>query len=88
MTTVTQPEALRLALAALESCNPGDTSSGHVIYPSFDEDAVSAAIEAVESALTSHAGLTGGRTLRRRRKMAHGSNYGASRGKRSAAWTL
>lgn len=50
-----QAEALRLALEALESCTPGDTSTGHVIHPSFDENAVSAAIEAVEAALTTRA---------------------------------
>ncbi|OWQ92011.1 hypothetical protein CDN99_06545 [Roseateles aquatilis] len=31
-------EAMRTALAALESCTPGDTSTGHVLIPYFDEE--------------------------------------------------
>lgn len=47
----TATEALRLALTALESCTPGDYSTGHVIHPSFDSTAVVDALFAVQSAL-------------------------------------
>ena len=44
-------KALKLALEALESCSAGDYSTGHVIHPSFDVDAVNRAIDAVDEAL-------------------------------------
>ena len=44
-------EALKLALEALESCDEGYWSTGHVIHPSYDEDAVKQAIIAIEEAL-------------------------------------
>ena len=44
-------EALKLALEALETCCAGDYSTGHVIDPSFDEDAVNEAITAIKEAL-------------------------------------
>ena len=44
-------EALKLALEALETCCAGDYSTGHVIDPSFDEDAVNDAITAIKEAL-------------------------------------
>ena len=44
-------EALKLALEALETCYAGDYSTGHVIDPSFDEDAVKEAITAIKEAL-------------------------------------
>jgi hypothetical protein len=43
---------LRQILDALESCTPGDYSTGHVIDPSFDETAVNAAIATVTSAIS------------------------------------
>lgn len=46
-----QIEVLKLALEALETCCAGDYSTGHVIDPSFDEDAVNEAITAIEEAL-------------------------------------
>lgn len=46
-----QTEALKLALEALESCDEGDWSTGHVIHPSYDEDAVKQAMIAIEEAL-------------------------------------
>lgn len=42
-------EALKLALEALGSCSAGDYSTGHVIHPSFDADAVNKAIEAIDA---------------------------------------
>ena len=48
----TQTEALKLALEALESCDEGDWSTGHVIHPSYDEDAVKQAMIAIEEALS------------------------------------
>jgi len=48
-------EALKLALEALESCDEGDWSTGHVIHPSYDEDAVAKAIAAIKEALREHA---------------------------------
>lgn len=36
--------AMREALEALETCDPGDWSTGHVIHPSYDESSVDAAI--------------------------------------------
>ena len=44
-------KALKLALEALETCCAGDYSTGHVIDPSFDEDAVNEAITAIKEAL-------------------------------------
>lgn len=44
-------EALEAAAAALETCRPGDTSTGHVIGPYFDEAACDAAEEQVRAAL-------------------------------------
>ena len=44
-------EAMKKAMAALESCAPADTSSGHVIYPSFDEKLVDQACEALRTAI-------------------------------------
>jgi hypothetical protein len=41
-------EALDLALEALESCTPADTSTGHVVWPSYDEQAVAQAITAIK----------------------------------------
>lgn len=46
----TQLNALKLALEALESCTPADTSTGHVVWPSYDEQAVKQAITAVKQA--------------------------------------
>lgn len=48
---MTKDKALTLALEALESCNTGDYSTGHVIHPSFDVDAVNKAIDAIDEAL-------------------------------------
>ena len=44
-------KAARQALEALESYTPGDYSTGHVIHPSCDEDAVIKAITALHRAL-------------------------------------
>ena len=44
-------EAMKQALEALESCTPEDTSTGHVIYPSYDEQAVEKAITALRTAI-------------------------------------
>lgn len=35
--------ALKRCREAFDSCTPGDYSTGHVIHPYFDEDAVNAA---------------------------------------------
>ena len=43
--------AAKLALEALESYTPGDYSTGHVIHPSCDEDAMIKAITALRQAL-------------------------------------
>jgi len=48
---MTDREIMQQALEALESCDPGDYTTGHVIYPSYHEDAVEAAITALETAL-------------------------------------
>lgn len=50
-------EALKLALEALESCTPGDYSTGHVIEPSYDEQAVEQAITALREALAEQTAL-------------------------------
>ncbi len=42
---------LQQALEALETCDEGDYSTGHVIHPSFDEKAVDAAITALRAHL-------------------------------------
>lgn len=44
-------ESLKQALAALQSCDPGDTNSGYVVYPSFDEGACSRAEWAAMAAI-------------------------------------
>ena len=44
-------EAMKKAMAALESCAPEDTSSGYVIYQSFDEKLVDQACEALRTAI-------------------------------------
>jgi hypothetical protein len=44
-------EAAQQALEALESCTPADTSTGHVVWPSYDEQAVAQAITALRTAL-------------------------------------
>jgi hypothetical protein len=36
---------------AMESCTPGDYSTGHVIHPYFDEAAVNDALDAIDAAL-------------------------------------
>jgi hypothetical protein len=48
---MTKDEALKLALEALESCTPADTSTGHVVWPSYDEQAVKQAITAIKQVL-------------------------------------
>jgi len=45
-------EVLKQALAALESCTPQDTSTGHVIYAWHDEELVNGAIAALKERLT------------------------------------
>ena len=50
MTTL-QEAAMRKALEALETCSYGDYSAKHVVDPSFDGDAVEAAIESLKDAL-------------------------------------
>ena len=50
MTTL-QEAAMRNALEALETCSYGDYSAKHVVDPSFDGDAVEAAIESLKAAL-------------------------------------
>lgn len=49
MTTL--QEAARKALEALKTCSYGDYSAKHVVDPSFDGDAVEAAIESLKAAL-------------------------------------
>ena len=44
-------ELMQQALEALESCTPGDTTTGHVIWPSYDESNVEAAITALQERL-------------------------------------
>ena len=48
---MTDKEAMKQALAALESCTPLDTSSSHVIYPWYDEKLVHKAITALKERL-------------------------------------
>lgn len=42
---------MRQALEALESCKPGDWSTGHVIHPFYDEQEVAKAITAIREVL-------------------------------------
>jgi hypothetical protein len=49
--TPQQIDAMKLALEALESCTPQDTSTGHVIYSWHDEELVNGAITAIKEAL-------------------------------------
>ena len=49
--TALQEAAMRKALEALETCSYGDYSAKHVVDPSFDGDAVEAAIESLKAAL-------------------------------------
>jgi hypothetical protein len=44
-------EALKLAEEALESCDAGDYSTGHVIHPSFNNKTVDEALAAIREAL-------------------------------------
>lgn len=44
-------DVMRKALEALDSCTPGDYSTGHVIGPSYDEKAVGEAIIALRAEL-------------------------------------
>ena len=44
-------EALNLAEEALESCDAGDYSTGHVIHPSFNNKTVDEALAAIREAL-------------------------------------
>lgn len=46
-----QSAALKLAKDALETCDVGDCSTGHVIDPSFDAVAVDEALVAIDEAL-------------------------------------
>ncbi len=48
---MTNIETLKLALEALESCTPADTSTGHVVWPSYDEQAVAQAISSLRTAI-------------------------------------
>ena len=48
---MTDKETLKLALDALESCTPLDTSSSYVIYPWYDEKLVDKAITALKERL-------------------------------------
>ena len=45
-------DAASLALEALESCSPEDTSTSHVIYQSFDQELVDRAGEALSEVLS------------------------------------
>lgn len=44
-------EAMKLALEALESCTPEDTSTSHVIHAWHDEELVNKAIKVLEETL-------------------------------------
>ena len=48
---MTDKEALKMALDALESCTPLDTSSSYVIYPWHDEKLVDKAISVLKERL-------------------------------------
>ena len=41
--------SIKQAIEALESCDPGDYSTGHVIHPSYDEEKVNAALASLRS---------------------------------------
>jgi hypothetical protein len=56
---MTDKEAMAMALDALESCTPLDTSSSHVIYPWYDEKLVDKAIAALKERLAQPADPTG-----------------------------
>ena len=47
----TKDEALKQALDALETCTPGDYSTGHIMNPWYDEWGVEKAIAACRAAL-------------------------------------
>jgi hypothetical protein len=49
--TPQQLKTMKLALEALESCTPQDTSTGHVIYAWHDEELVNGAITALKERL-------------------------------------
>ena len=49
---MTDRELMQQALEALESCTPGDTTTGHVIWPSYDEMIAQARKSNVEAAIT------------------------------------
>jgi hypothetical protein len=53
-------EAMKQALEALESCTPADTSTGHVVWPSYDEQAVAQAkgFEIADHSLAIYASCT------------------------------
>lgn len=53
---------MRMALVALETCEEGDYSTGHVIHPSFHEERVCEAITALRTriAALSHSPNTEG----------------------------
>lgn len=48
-----QDALIELMLEALDSCYPGDYSTGHVIPPYFDESAVESAIAAANNHMES-----------------------------------
>jgi hypothetical protein len=54
--------AMKQALDALESCTPADISTGHVVWPSYDEQAVAQAITALRTAIEAAHGITGEKT--------------------------
>ena len=45
---MTDKEAMAMAIEALESCTPQDTSTGHVIHAWHDEELVNGAIAALK----------------------------------------
>lgn len=51
-------ELLQQALDALETCTPGDYSTGHVIHPWHDDALIDAAIDALRAHLAQPQGLT------------------------------
>ena len=53
--TPEQRAAMEQALEALESCTPGDYTTGHVVHPSFDLAAVHKAHTALTAALANDA---------------------------------
>ncbi len=50
-------ESLKKCFDALESCTPSDYSTGHIIYPSFDESLVADAYCKAERSIASVKGL-------------------------------